>query len=149
MFRLNRLTDYGVVVLTQLCLSEGLSSAQQIANRTGVPVPTVAKVLNLLTRASLVQSHRGATGGYSLTRPAEDIAVSEIIQALEGPVALTACVENAEGNCGVEAICPMRGGWEKVNRAIQDALGSVTLAEMIGGAMPLSPSAGSTAEAAT
>ena len=138
MFRLNRLTDYGVVGLTQLCLStNGLASAQQIARRTGVPVPTVAKVLNVLTRDGLVESHRGAAGGYALARPASEIGVSEIIQALEGPIALTACVENADGHCGNEAMCPMRGGWEKVNRAIQDALESVTLADMIGSAMPI------------
>ena len=133
MFRLNRLTDYGVVVLSQMCLSnDPLCSAQQIARRTGVPLPTVAKVLNILTRENLVDSHRGATGGYTLSRPAQDIKVAEIIEALEGPIALTACAENAEGHCEVEATCPMRGSWDKVNRAIRQALEHVSLAEMVG-----------------
>lgn len=140
MFRLNRLTDYGVVVLSQIFLSNnGLCSAQQIAQRTGVPSPTVAKVLNVLTREGLVESHRGATGGYALSRPADKIAVADIIQALEGPIALTACVDNAEGHCDVEAICPMRGGWDKVNRAIQQALDSVSLLDMIAGVTPFGP----------
>jgi FeS assembly SUF system regulator len=135
MFRLNRLTDYGVVVLTQIYLSNhGLASAQQIARRTGVPVPTVAKVLNILTREGLVESHRGASGGYALSRPASEIAVSDIIQALEGPIALTACVDSSDSQCDVAGICPMRGGWDKVNRAIQGALESVSLAEMMGSA---------------
>jgi FeS assembly SUF system regulator len=138
MFRLNRLTDYGVVVLTQICLSNnGLCSAQQISRRTGVPLPTVSKVLNILTRDGLVESHRGATGGYALSRRPDEIAVADIIQALEGPIALTACVDSGGGNCEVESICPMRGGWDKVNRAIRDALNSVSLADMIGGAWPL------------
>lgn len=140
MFRLNRLTDYGVVVLTQICLSNnGLCSAQQISRRTGVPLPTVAKVLNVLTREGLVESQRGAAGGYALSRPADRIAVADIIEALEGPIALTACVESAGGHCEVESICPMRGGWDKVNRAIQNALHSVTLAEMMGCALGPTP----------
>jgi len=133
MFRLNRLTDYGVVVLSQISLESGaLCSAQHIARHTGVPLPTVAKVLNILQREHLVDSHRGAAGGYTLSRPANEIKVSEVIEALEGPIALTACVENAEGHCEVESLCPMRGSWDRVNRAIRDALERVSLAEMVG-----------------
>lgn len=133
MFRLNKLTDYGVVVLSQICLEDGaLCSAQHIARRTGVPLPTVAKVLNILHRAHLVDSHRGAAGGYTLSRPASEIKVSDVIEALEGPIALTACAETAEGHCEVESLCPMRGSWDKVNRAIRDALARVSLAEMVG-----------------
>ncbi|RDD60745.1 SUF system Fe-S cluster assembly regulator [Ferruginivarius sediminum] len=131
MFRLNRLTDYAVVVMAQLSAgSKPLSSAQQIAHETGVPLPTVAKVLNVLTREGLVTSHRGAAGGYTLTRPATEIPVSDIIEALEGPIALTACVDTA-GGCEVGSICPMRGTWDKVNKAIETALKGVTLHDMI------------------
>lgn len=142
MFRLNRLTDYAVVVMAQMSAHDkALSSAQQIAHETGVPLPTVAKVLNVLTREGLVTSHRGAAGGYTLTRPATEIPVSDIIAALEGPIALTACVDAASG-CEVEAVCPMRGTWDKVNRAIEDALKQVSLHDLIaesplpGGAFP-------------
>ena len=131
MFKLNRLTDYGVVVLTQMSGNpDDLRTAPQIAQDTGVPLPTVAKLLNALAHEGLISSHRGAAGGYTLNRPAEAISVAEIIQALEGPIALTACVDGASGGCDVESLCPMRGNWDKVNKAIYGALSAVTLADM-------------------
>jgi len=134
MFKLNRLTDYGVVVLTQMSGNPGaLRTAPQIAQDTGVPLPTVAKLLNALAHERLITSHRGAAGGYTLNRPAEAISVAEIIQALEGPIALTACVDGASGGCDVESLCPMRGNWDKVNKAIHGALSAVTLADMATG----------------
>jgi FeS assembly SUF system regulator len=134
MFKLNRLTDYGVVVLTQMSGNpDALRTAPQVAQDTGVPLPTVAKLLNALAHEGLVTSQRGAAGGYSLNRPAEAISVAEIIQALEGPIALTACVDGATGGCDVESLCPMRGNWDKVNKAIHSALSQVTLADMATG----------------
>ncbi len=131
LFRLNRLTDYAVVVLTQMARRPGtLTSAQQIADCGQLPLPTVAKLLNSLARAGIVASHRGAAGGYSLGRGATEITVADIVEALEGPIALTACVENAPDPCGVSSLCPMAGNWNKVNQAIHGALASVTLAEM-------------------
>lgn len=132
MFRLNRLTDYAVVVMSQMALRSGETrSAQQISEDTGVPLPTVAKLLNLLGRAKLVASQRGASGGYTLSAAPEAITVAQIIQAMEGPIALTACVDGAMDCCGSEAFCPMRGNWNRVNDAIRSALTSVTLAEMM------------------
>ena len=132
MFRLNRLTDYAVVVMSQMAARGGeVRQAPRIAEETGVPLPTVAKILNALAKADLVLSHRGATGGYTLSRAAEEISVSAIIQALEGPIALTACVDSATESCESEGFCPMRGHWERVNRAIQQALEGVSLAEMM------------------
>ena len=140
MFRLNRLTDYGVVVLTQMSRSPNdLRTAPQIAQETGVPLPTVAKLLNALAHEDLIESHRGATGGYTLNRPASEISVAEIIQALEGPIALTACVEGSEDDCGVAALCPMRGNWDRVNKAIHEALSEVTLADMAAGVWSFGP----------
>jgi len=131
MFRLNRLTDYAVVVMAQMSHSGApVRTAPQIAEDTGVPLPTVAKLMNGLAREGLVESHRGALGGYSLARAAERITVSEIIQALEGPIALTACVDGAAGHCESQSLCPMRGNWDKVNQAIRGALEGVTLADM-------------------
>ncbi len=131
MFRLNRLTDYGVVVLTQMSRNPNdLRTAPQISQETGVPLPTVAKLLSALAHGRLIDSHRGAAGGYTLNRPAEEISVAEIIQALEGPIALTACVEGSEDDCDVAALCPRRGNWDRVNRAIHGALSEVTLADM-------------------
>ena len=131
MFRLNRLTDYAVVVMTQMTRRpDDVHTAPQIASDTGIPLPTVAKLLNALARESLVESHRGAAGGYTLGRPADQVSVAQIIQAMEGPIALTACVEGSGNHCEVECLCPMRGNWEKVNRAIHSALSEVTLADM-------------------
>ena len=132
MFRLNRLTDYAVVVMSQMALRDGETrSAQQISDDTGVPLPTVAKLLNLLGRAKLVASQRGAAGGYTLSAEPEEITVAQIIQAMEGPIALTACVDGAADSCDSESFCPMRGNWNKVNGAIRQALTSVSLAEMM------------------
>jgi FeS assembly SUF system regulator len=131
MFRLNRLTDYAVVVLSQMAMHpERRVNATQVAEDTGVPQPTAAKVLNLLAKGGILASQRGAAGGYSLARPADRIGVAEIVQAMDGPIALTACVDGAADSCGSEAFCPIRGNWERVNTAIRTALDSVTLADM-------------------
>lgn len=129
MIRLNRMTDYAVVVLGRMG-REGVLNVAQLAQDSGVPQPTVAKLLKQLAQAGVVASQRGAAGGYVLARPASAITVAEIIAALEGPISLTACVDGVEGQCDVERLCPMRGNWDKVNRAIRAALESVTLADM-------------------
>ena len=131
MFRLNRLTDYGVVVMTQMAQGRPeVVTATQLAASLGLPTPTVAKLLTALTRGGLVISQRGASGGYRLSQAPGEISVAAIIQALEGPIALTACVDGNSGCCEVESICPMRGNWDKVNTAIRQALESVSLADM-------------------
>lgn len=132
MIRLNRLTDYAIVVLSTMSRSVGrVHAAPALAEQTGVPLPTVAKILKALGQAGVVSSHRGAAGGFSLDRPADAISVAAIIQALEGPIALTACVDGSDSSCGVESLCPMRGNWNRVNTAIREALEGVTLADMI------------------
>jgi len=143
MFKLNRLTDYAVVVMSQMARRlDEVRTAPQIAQDTGVPLPTVAKLLNALAHGQLITSRRGAAGGYTLVRPAERITVAEIIQALEGPIALTACVDGSADGCDVESLCPMRGNWNKVNRAIHGALSQVTLADMAVGPLPFAPPTG-------
>lgn len=141
MIRLGKLTDYAVVVLTAMARTPTvIHTAASLAERTAVPTPTVQKILKLLARGRVVLSLRGAAGGYTLARTADLITVAEIISAMEGPIALTDCVDGAEGSCGVERLCPMRGNWDKVNRAVRKALEEVTLADM---AMP-GPSVGDT-----
>ena len=131
MFRLNRLTDYAVVVMSQLALrGEETLSAQSIARDTAVPLPTVSKVLGLLAKDGLIVSQRGAAGGYLLAQPPEKITMAAIIQAIEGPIALTACVDGSDDTCASESLCPIRGTWDRVNQAIHGALNSVTLKEM-------------------
>jgi FeS assembly SUF system regulator len=143
MFRLNRLTDYAVVVMMQMTHKpQEVYTAPQLATDTGIPLPTVAKLLNALARESLVASHRGALGGYTLSQSGGDITVAEIIQALEGPIALTACVDGSGNHCEVETLCPMRGHWDRVNQAIRGALSQVTLTDMAASCVGLFPEAG-------
>lgn len=138
MLRLSKLTDYGVVVLSHMARRPGrLLCAGEVAEMTLLPEPTVAKILKLLARENIVQSLRGAQGGYILERDLSEISVAALVTALDGPVALTACVDGQEGACSVESLCPMRGGWDRVNAAVRAALESVTLAEVAGPIRPL------------
>jgi len=131
MLRLNRITDYAVVVLTQMAREpDKLVTAPQLAQDSNVPLPTVAKLLKELTRGGVLASHRGVNGGYTLARAPDRVSMLSVIDALEGPVSLTACVDGAEGDCDVERLCPVRGNWDRVNGAIHQALQSVSLADM-------------------
>jgi len=129
MFRLSKLTDYAVVVLVRLSRGDdAVQTAPGIATTTGIPEPTVAKVLKALAGSGLVLSQRGARGGYRLTRPLTAVPVSDVIAAIDGPIALTACVDG--GDCESHSLCPMHGRWDPVNEAIRGALNGITLADM-------------------
>jgi FeS assembly SUF system regulator len=130
MLRLSKLTDYAVVVLVRLAAFDGVQTSPGIAQATGVPEPTVAKVLKTLAGSGLVASQRGARGGYRLMRPLAAIPIADVIVAIDGPIALTACVEGSSGCCESEHLCPMRGRWDPVNEAIKQALSEITLADM-------------------
>ncbi len=128
MIRMSKLTDYAIVLLAHLARSEGTVTAQDLAERSKVPLPTVSKLCKELSKAGLVVSHRGRHGGYGLARPAESISVAEIVEALEGPIALTECVHpGVQQACGIEATCLARDSWDPVSRAIQDALRALPL----------------------
>ena len=133
MLRLSRLTDYAVVTLSAMARQQGcvLSSAA-LAEQSGVPEPTVAKILKLLARDGLVASVRGAAGGYRLDTPAAGISIGAVVAAVEGPVALTACVEGSAQECGMHGSCALRGKWDPVNDAIRAALEQVTVADVMG-----------------
>ncbi len=136
MLRLSKLTDYAVVVLARLARdgdaapSGPVQNALSLAADTGIAEPTVAKVLKLLAQAGLVEGVRGPRGGYRLTRPVASVPLSDIIVAIDGPIALTACVDGGMGACEAEGICPVRGRWDPVNNAIRRALSGITLAEL-------------------
>jgi FeS assembly SUF system regulator len=129
MLRISRLTDYATVILATLA-GGSLASAAEIAERTHIGLPTVSKLLKELQHAGLVHSVRGARGGYQLARPAASINAAEIIDAVEGPVALTECAGGA-GNCGIEAVCLVGHGWQRISRAIRNALAAVSLEELV------------------
>lgn len=133
MIRIGRLTDYGIVLMTHVAGNLDTDhSASEIAADTRLPLPTVSKLLRRLARGGLLVSHRGAKGGYSLARPPQEVSVAAIISAIEGPVALTLCttIEHS-GDCAFEPRCPVRGHWQKINRAVRSALEDVTLADIV------------------
>ncbi len=130
MLRLSKLTDYAVVVLVRLDGCGGVVTSPSLALDTGIPEPTVAKVLKALAAAELVVSQRGARGGYRLAMPLERIAVAAVISAVDGPISLTACVDGAVGGCEAQGKCAIRGRWDPVNEAIRAALTRITLADM-------------------
>jgi FeS assembly SUF system regulator len=135
MLRLSKLTDYAVVVLVRLAGADGVQTSPGIAGATGIPEPTVAKVLKILSASGLVTSQRGARGGYRLHRALAAIPIADVIAAIDGPIALTACVDGASA-CESQGLCPMRGRWDPVNDAIQQALHAITLADMQQAAIP-------------
>jgi len=133
MIKLSRLADYAVVVLSVFPQEKGaLVSASDLSERSRLPEPTVAKVLKLLASADILTSVRGAGGGYKLARPLAEIDIAGVIEAVDGPVALTACVDGHDEKCMYDATCPMKGRWNGVNTAVLAALQNVSLAEMIG-----------------
>ena len=130
---MSKLTDYGTLILAYLGGRPGeLHSTAEVAESTGLAATTVSKLLKRLTRAGLVSSARGAQGGYELARPAEQITAAEVLDALEGPVALTTCSQ-AEGLCELESICLVGDAWQRVNVAIRRALEEISLAQLTAG----------------
>ncbi len=128
MLRISKLTDYGVLLAVELGGLAEPCSVRALSLRTGVPQATASKVLQSLARAGIVRSRRGATGGYSLVGTADEIPMLEVLTALEGPLAVTDCVE--EGACEHEEDCGTRVSWRRVNEAVARALADVSLADM-------------------
>jgi FeS assembly SUF system regulator len=129
--RLSRLTDYGIVLMAHLASREAgrIHNAREVAAEAGLPLPVVSKILKALARDGLLESQRGAKGGYSLARAPEAITVPEMISALEGPIGLTECTQHP-GACPQEASCHVREPWQRINQAVRGALERITLAEL-------------------
>jgi FeS assembly SUF system regulator len=129
--RLSKLADYGIVMVTHMARHpERQQTAPEIAAESHLPLPMASKILKGLVHAGVLVSHRGAKGGYGLARSAQAISVADVIVALEGPIALTTCIEHAPGECDIEALCPARANWQRINDAIRHALEGITMAEM-------------------
>lgn len=140
MIRLSKLTDYAVAVMAELARDHNSApltprSAAWLSERGGVPEPTVAKILKILSRQQLIVSSRGAAGGYRLARPAEDISIADIVEAMEGPITIASCLEGDITDCVAGHRCRMRSVWDQVNQAIRAALCDVTLAGVAKGAV--------------
>lgn len=130
MFRISRLTDYGTLILVYLAEQDGrLCPANEVAAGTHVAQPTVQKLLKVLARTGLVESVRGADGGYRLSRNPRRISAAEILDALEGPVAITEC-STEESHCELESLCHVGSAWQRINSALRLALSDISLADL-------------------
>jgi FeS assembly SUF system regulator len=134
--RLSNLTDYAVVLLSAAARHCGCArvNAAELAQETGLPLPTVQKLVSKLSAAGLLRSVRGSGGGFKLARPAAAISLVDIIEAVEGPIALTACVEAGKHDCGMEGACKVQPHWGAVNGAVRGALANVNLTALVGAA---------------
>ena len=132
MLRIGKLTDYATVILASLAADRSrLLNAGALAERTHIAAPTVSKLLKQLQRSGLVKSTRGTHGGYQLARPPEEISAAAILDALEGPLALTEC-SSGEGVCCIEHSCSVGRTWQRLNLAIRRSLGEISLAQLAG-----------------
>ena len=129
MLRISKLTDYALLMMVELARGGDMLSAHALAERIGVEVPTASKVLKLLAGSGLLESFRGANGGYRVMRRAADISVAEVIAAIEGPIAMTECSAEV-GLCSQEDSCGLRANWQRISLAVAQALQGVSLAEM-------------------
>lgn len=137
MIRLTNLADYGVVLMCHLAQRpKDLHNAVSLAHETGLPVPTVSKIMGVISRAGLVSSHRGLKGGFRLEQDPRNINIADIIEAIDGPIALTNCIENTPGDCSLEPICTMKPHWQLINDAVKKGLASISLDEIALSSLP-------------
>lgn len=130
--RLSNMADYAVLTMSAAARHCGgvRVSAAQLAEETGLPVPTVQKLVSRLTAAGLLRSSRGVGGGLKLARPAAAITLADIIEAVEGPIALTPCVDTARQDCTLEACCAVKPHWGIISTAVRGALAEVPLTRL-------------------
>ena len=131
MIRLSRFADYAVLLMSHMAREpKRVHAAVGMADNTRLPVPTVSKILATMARAGLLESIRGRDGGYQLAFHPRDITVEQIISAVDGPIALTVCLESHGASCELEDICPSQPNWRRINDALRSALTGVSLAEI-------------------
>lgn len=132
MIRLGKLTDYGLLLMCQIARSPmgNTHTTRGLADECRLPLPTVSKLLRVLLQSRLLVSHRGIKGGYELAREPEQIPITEIIAALEGPFALTQCGSEDAGLCDLESCCPVKDNQRIISHAIRAALERVMLSDL-------------------
>ena len=133
MLKLNKMTDYAVVCLGMLARKpEYVMSASQISKETGLKLYTVQKILkNILAKSDLLKTERGYHGGYTLKKNSKNITVTEIIEALDGPISLTSCVDQSDSFCQSSDICFLGGKWNLVNEIIRNSLNDISLDDLL------------------
>jgi FeS assembly SUF system regulator len=139
MLRITRQSDYGIVLMTLFSRDRAVEdvshvlSARDMAEDTNLPLPTVSKILKALTRSGILESTRGVKGGYAATRGMNDISVADVIEAVEGPIAMTDCVEETGRDCMIKDSCPCSDNWQRVNSAVRGALAAIPISQMNSG----------------
>ena len=130
--KLSSLADYAVVMMSAAARHCGHAqiNAAQLAEETGIPLPTVQKLVSRLSAAGLLRSVRGAGGGFKLARPAAAVSLADIIEAIEGPIAMTACVDTGRHECSLEGNCKVQPHWPLVNEAVRGALAGINLTSL-------------------
>ena len=141
--RLSSLADYAVVLMAAAArhcggakINGGRLNATLLAEETGVPLPTAQKLVSRLSAAGLLESARGTGGGFRLARPAASISLADVIEAVEGPIALTACVDHNRHDCALDGHCAVKPHWSEANGAVRNALAAVPLTQLAGGVRP-------------
>ncbi|SDC35605.1 transcriptional regulator, BadM/Rrf2 family [Sphingomonas sp. YR710] len=134
--RLSSLADYAVVMLSAAARHGPTArlTANLLSDETGVPLPTAQKLMGKLAGAGLLTSARGTGGGFALARDPASISLADIVEAVEGPIAMTACVDDHRDHCGLEGACRVQPHWSVVNNTIRGALDGVSLATLSGAA---------------
>lgn len=132
MMRINKLTDYGIIIMTEIAAMDStkVHTAKDISKRTNIPLPTVTSLLKKLSSEELLISQRGNQGGYALAESSSTISIASIIESIEGPIALTECSTN-ECACSYESKCSVEVPWQKINKTVKSALEEIKLNEMI------------------
>jgi len=134
MLRLGKLTDYAMLILSHLAqMPTSILSATMIADTLHLTVPTVSKILKMLSDAGLVSATRGAEGGYRLIRPAAEISIADVIAAMEGGLAMTECCDSIS-HCTIASMCTMKENWKKINKMVYSLLDGISVVDML---MPL------------
>lgn len=134
MVRVTKLTDYGIALMVRLAEEEngGQLTAQDLSEAMSIPLPTVRKLLKTLARDGLLESTRGASGGYRLARAPEQVTLMEMVTALEGPVAMTECSTGGGCDCALERVCGLKENWSWINQQFKNTLQNYSLAQMAG-----------------
>ncbi|MDB3954634.1 SUF system Fe-S cluster assembly regulator [Alphaproteobacteria bacterium] len=132
MIKVSRMADYAVLLVCKMSKNQDkFYSANELSLNTSLKTTTINKILTKLTKANITSSIRGVTGGYKLAMGADDISVGNIIDIIDGRVALTVCVEKGENNnCELESVCTSRSNWQVINNAVCNALNSISIEEM-------------------
>ncbi len=133
MIQISKMADYGIVLLTKLACDHGISfPARNLSAATGLPLPMVSKVLKKLTNEGIITSTRGVNGGYCLDRTPENISAIEIIVALDGPIAITRCIESDDSSCcNITDTCSIKNYWELINDKIVESISTVNLSDLL------------------